>query len=51
MTGLDVRGTARQLLPPAAGLALLFGAWSWLAASGHVRPRMLPAPDRVWQTL
>ena len=51
MIGLDVRGAARQVLPPAVGLALLFGAWSWLAASGLVRPRMLPAPDRVWQTL
>jgi NitT/TauT family transport system permease protein len=51
MTGLDVRAAARQVLPPAAGLALLFGGWSWLAASGLVRPRMLPAPDRVWQTL
>jgi ABC-type nitrate/sulfonate/bicarbonate transport system permease component len=51
MSGLDVRGAARQLLPPLAGLALLWGAWSWLAASGLVRPRMLPAPGRVWDTL
>jgi ABC-type nitrate/sulfonate/bicarbonate transport system permease component len=51
MTGIDVRGTARQVLPPAVGLAVLFGAWSWLAASGLVRPRILPAPGRVWETL
>jgi len=51
MIGIDVRGAARQVLPPALGLALLFGAWSWLAASGLVRPRMLPAPGRVWETL
>ena len=51
MIGIDIRGAARQVLPPALGLALLLGAWSWLAASGLVRPRMLPAPGRVWETL
>ncbi len=51
MIAIDLRATARQILPPLAGLALLFGVWSWLAASGLVRPRILPAPDRVWQTL
>ncbi|MEI6201921.1 MAG: ABC transporter permease [Enhydrobacter sp.] len=51
MIAIDLRSAARQILPPLAGLALMFGVWSWLAASGLVRPRILPAPDRVWQTL
>ncbi len=51
MMAIDLRLAARQILPPLAGLALLLGVWSWLAGSGLVRPRILPAPDRVWQTL
>ncbi len=51
MIVIDARSAARQVLPPALGLAVLFGAWSWLAASGLVRPRMLPPPGKVWDTL
>jgi ABC-type nitrate/sulfonate/bicarbonate transport system permease component len=51
MTALDLRASARLVLPPVFGIALLFAGWSWLAGSGRVRPRLLPPPDRVWQTL
>lgn len=51
LRALDFRKAARQILPPLVGLALLFGFWSWLAGSGLVRARILPTPDRVWQTL
>jgi NitT/TauT family transport system permease protein len=51
MTAIDPRATARQLLPPAIGMAMLLGLWSALSASGLVKPRLLPSPDRVWQTL
>ena len=48
---LDVKGAARLILPPAFGVAALLAIWSGLAASGLVRPRLLPAPGKVWQTL
>ena len=50
MIGIDVRGAARQVLPPALGLALLFGAWSWLAASGFVPAMARGVPKRtMWE--
>ncbi|HTR84478.1 MAG TPA: ABC transporter permease [Reyranella sp.] len=48
---VDVRTAARQLVPPAIGVAMLLGLWSALAASGLVKPRLLPSPNKVWQTL
>jgi NitT/TauT family transport system permease protein len=52
VTGLlDVKGAARLVLPPVFGVAALLAIWSGLSASGLVRPRLLPAPEKVWQTL
>jgi NitT/TauT family transport system permease protein len=51
MTDIEPKALARQVLPPAVGLVVLFGIWSWLSGSGLVKPRLLPPPGRVWQTL
>jgi len=41
----------RLLAPPAAALLLLFGLWEWLARSGALNLRLLPAPSTIWATL
>jgi ABC-type nitrate/sulfonate/bicarbonate transport system permease component len=41
----------RRLAPPAAALLLLFGLWEWLARSGALNLRLLPAPSTIWATL
>jgi NitT/TauT family transport system permease protein len=41
----------RRLAPPAATLLMLFGLWEWLARSGALNLRLLPAPSTVWATL
>jgi ABC-type nitrate/sulfonate/bicarbonate transport system permease component len=41
----------RRLAPPAATALLLFGLWEWLARSGALNVRLLPAPTAVWATL
>jgi ABC-type nitrate/sulfonate/bicarbonate transport system permease component len=41
----------RRLAPPAATALLLFGLWEWLARSGALNVRLLPAPSSVWATL
>jgi len=51
MTALDAKATARQVGLPALGLMALFALWSGLSNSGLVKPRLLPPPERVWQTL
>jgi len=41
----------RRLAPPADTLLLLFGLWEWLARSGALNLRLLPAPSTIWATL
>ena len=41
----------RRLAPPAATALLLVGLWEWLARTGALNIRLLPAPSSVWTTL
>ena len=41
----------RLVAPPAVATLVLFAGWDLLARSGAVSARLLPAPDKVWDTL
>ncbi len=42
---------ARLVAPPAIATLALLAGWDLLARSGAVSARLLPAPDKVWDTL
>lgn len=42
---------ARLIAPPAIATLALFAGWDLLARSGAVSARLLPAPEKVWDTL
>ncbi|WP_428667447.1 ABC transporter permease [Reyranella sp.] len=46
-----VSAPIRLIAPPAVATLVLFAAWDLLARSGAVSARLLPAPDKVWDTL
>lgn len=42
---------ARLIAPPAIATLALFAGWDLLVRSGAVSARLLPAPEKVWNTL
>lgn len=46
-----VAAPVRLVAPPAVATLVLFAGWDLLARSGAVSARLLPAPDKVWDTL
>jgi ABC-type nitrate/sulfonate/bicarbonate transport system permease component len=46
-----IAGPARLIGPPAAATLVLLAGWHLTARSGAVSGRLLPTPDKVWDTL